>query len=80
MDALTIRLMPNETADGPHHMAADEVLLGQAAQGIASLRFYTWSQATLSLGYFQPAAIRHHHRLYTGCRRKWLCESHRRHY
>jgi lipoate-protein ligase A len=65
VDALTIRLMPNETADGPHHMAADEVLLGQAAQGIASLRFYTWSQATLSLGYFQPAAIRHQDPLLT---------------
>jgi lipoate-protein ligase A len=35
-------------------MAADEVLLESAAAGIASLRFYGWSEATLSLGYFQP--------------------------
>lgn len=39
-------------------MAADEVLLESAVAGSASLRFYTWSEATLSLGYFQPAAAR----------------------
>lgn len=36
-------------------MAADEALLEAAAAGIASLRFYGWSQPTLSLGYFQAA-------------------------
>jgi lipoate-protein ligase A len=50
--------MPDETAGGPHHMAADEVLLQSAADGIASLRFYTWEPPTLSLGYFQKAADR----------------------
>src|SRR5262245_25028554 len=35
-------------------MAADEVLLESAAQGMASLRLYEWSEPTLSLGYFQP--------------------------
>jgi len=35
-------------------MAADEVLLESAAEGLASLRFYGWSEATVSLGYFQP--------------------------
>jgi lipoate-protein ligase A len=40
-------------------MAADEVLVRTAAaHGIASLRFYGWSAATLSLGYFQPAQAR----------------------
>jgi lipoate-protein ligase A len=39
-------------------MAADEVLLEAATAGVASLRFYTWSAATLSLGYFQSAAVR----------------------
>jgi len=40
-------------------MAADEVLVRTAAaHGIASLRFYGWSEATLSLGYFQPASVR----------------------
>src|SRR5436190_22488839 len=53
-----IRLLPFATADGPINMAADEVMLLGAADGIASLRFYGWSPATLSLGYFQPAAVR----------------------
>jgi lipoate-protein ligase A len=48
------RLLPYAVADGPHNMAADEVLLEAAAGGVASLRFYGWSEATLSLGYFQP--------------------------
>jgi lipoate-protein ligase A len=39
-------------------MAADEALLETAARGIASLRFYAWSPATLSLGYFQPHSER----------------------
>jgi lipoate-protein ligase A len=40
-------------------MAADEVLLESAVKGIASLRFYGWSEPTLSLGYFQAEQIRH---------------------
>jgi lipoate-protein ligase A len=53
----TIHLYPLATADGPTNMAADEVLLDVAAdRGVASLRFYTWTEPTLSLGYFQPAA------------------------
>lgn len=39
-------------------MAADEAMLQAAERGAASLRFYTWDQATLSLGYFQQAAPR----------------------
>jgi lipoate-protein ligase A len=35
-------------------MADDEALLASAASGVASLRFYGWPAATLSLGYFQP--------------------------
>jgi lipoyl(octanoyl) transferase len=54
----SIHLLPFEVADGPHNMAADEVMLHRAAAGIASLRFYGWSAPTLSLGYFQPAAAR----------------------
>jgi lipoate-protein ligase A len=46
------------TADGPAQMAADEALLDRAAGGYAGLRFYTWSEPTLSLGYFQRAADR----------------------
>src|SRR4051794_38575411 len=54
------RLLPFESADGAGNMAADEVLLQAAAAGMAGLRFYEWSKATLSLGYFQPAAERLH--------------------
>ena len=45
-------------AEGAHNMAADEVLLESAVKGSASLRFYGWTKATLSLGYFQPAQLR----------------------
>jgi lipoate-protein ligase A len=48
------RLLPYAVADGPHNMAADEALLGAAGAGGASLRFYGWSEPTVSLGYFQP--------------------------
>jgi lipoate-protein ligase A len=49
-----VRLLPFTEADGPHNMAADETLLEAAGAGQASLRFYGWSTAALSLGYFQP--------------------------
>ncbi|HXG08971.1 MAG TPA: biotin/lipoate A/B protein ligase family protein [Gemmataceae bacterium] len=55
----TCRLLSYAVADGPHNMAADEVLLESAAAGTASLRLYGWSEATLSLGYFQPERLRH---------------------
>lgn len=53
-----LRLLPYAVADGPTNMAADEVLLHSAAAGTASLRFYGWRPATLSLGYFQSEALR----------------------
>lgn len=53
------RLLPESTADGPLQMACDEVMLESAVAGIASLRFYRWSEPTLSLGYFQPETARH---------------------
>jgi lipoate-protein ligase A len=57
--AQIIRLLPFARAGGAYNMAADDVLLSLAAErGIASLRFYGWSEATVSLGYFQPAAAR----------------------
>lgn len=54
----TLSLLPFTSADGPSHMAADDVMLDRAAAGRAALRFYTWAGPTLSLGYFQPAAVR----------------------
>lgn len=47
------RLLPYAVNDGPWNMADDETLLLSAAEGTASLRFYGWSEATVSLGYFQ---------------------------
>ena len=43
-------------------MAVDEALLAAAADdGVATLRFYQWSEPTLSLGYFQRYADRERH-------------------
>ncbi len=42
-------------------MAVDEVLLESAAAGRNSLRFYRWSEPTLSLGYFQRYDDRRSH-------------------
>lgn len=55
----TFDLLPVAEHDGPTNMAVDEVMLASAVAGSASLRFYTWSTATLSLGYFQREADRH---------------------
>jgi lipoate-protein ligase A len=55
----SVRLIPFEISDGPANMAADEVMLDRAVAGFASLRFYGWTAPTLSLGYFQPEAVRH---------------------
>lgn len=56
--ASALRLIPFAASDGPANMAADELLLEQAQQGQLALRLYGWTPATLSLGYFQPAAER----------------------
>lgn len=49
----TVRLIIDEPAGGPWNMAVDEALLQSAADGVATLRFYSWDRPTLSLGYFQ---------------------------
>ncbi len=55
----TLRLLPFASFDGPTNMAVDEAMLEAAADhGVASLRFYTWTEPTLSLGYFQPSPSR----------------------
>jgi lipoyl(octanoyl) transferase len=58
VETLSVRLLPFAVAGGPENMAADEALLHAAQRGVASLRFYGWSEPTLSLGYFQPEALR----------------------
>src|SRR5262249_33872999 len=59
VEELKVRLLPDRDDDGSTQMAADDVMLQAARRGIASLRFYTWSHPTLSLGYFQREAHRH---------------------
>jgi lipoyl(octanoyl) transferase len=54
----TVRLLPFAGADGATNMSADEALLESAVRGVAALRFYTWTEPTLSLGYFQHASER----------------------
>jgi lipoyl(octanoyl) transferase len=50
---ITVELLPYQVASGPQNMAADEAMLESATQGRALLRFYEWTTATVSLGYFQ---------------------------
>ena len=54
----TCRWLPFRIASGPANMALDEALLEQVAErgDLAYLRAYGWSEATLSLGYFQHIA------------------------
>jgi lipoate-protein ligase A len=45
-----------EPKSGPWNMAVDEALLTSAVvHGRCTVRIYGWNEATLSLGYFQPA-------------------------
>ena len=53
---------------GPWNMAVDETLLALAAeQRRLTLRFYQWSEPTLSLGYFQRSADRRQHAASRDC-------------
>src|SRR3954466_13766550 len=54
----SVNLYPIKTVSGPEQMALDDVMLEHAVEGVASLRFYLWSEPTLSLGYFQKAEDR----------------------
>jgi lipoate-protein ligase A len=57
-----LRLIVDPPLPGAWNMAVDEVLLEQAAdEGHATLRFYRWSEPTLSLGYFQNFSDRDQH-------------------
>jgi lipoate-protein ligase A len=62
------RLLIDPASGGAWQMAVDEALLETAAAGGgASLRFYEWSEPTLSLGYFQQYADRTTHRATRDC-------------
>lgn len=63
---LACRLILDPPAAGAWNMAVDEALLEAAAIQhdqtlIPTLRFYVWSEPTLSLGYFQRVQDRHQH-------------------
>jgi lipoyl(octanoyl) transferase len=53
----TVRVViESEPQSGVRNMALDEALLEAALErGECTVRWYRWSQATVSLGYFQPA-------------------------
>jgi lipoate-protein ligase A len=54
-----LELIVDPQAAGSWNMGVDDMLMERAAeQGIGTLRFYEWSPATLSLGYFQNAEDR----------------------
>lgn len=56
------RLLIDGPLPGAWNMAVDELLLERsAAEGRAYLRFYQWSEPTVSLGYFQAYAEREGH-------------------
>ncbi len=60
---MKLRLLHETSPEpGAWNMALDEALLNSAdGLGIASLRYYTWAQPTLSLGYFQRVEDRATH-------------------
>lgn len=61
------RLLIDPPSPGPWNMAVDEVLWEAASDGQLSLRFYSWTPATLSLGYFQSWHDRRRHAASAGC-------------
>jgi len=66
--SLPCRLIVDSAAAGSWQMALDEVLLESAAERqAASLRFYGWSEPTLSLGYFQRFRDSRRHPPSRGC-------------
>ena len=69
------RLIRHQPCLGVWNMAVDEALLHSAAmpadanqhQPVPVLRFYRWSEPTLTLGYFQKAADRQQHQSSLKC-------------
>jgi lipoate-protein ligase A len=62
------RLIIDPPSPGPRNMAVDEALLLDAAKnGVGTLRFYQWSEPTLSLGYFQRYEDRNTHAPSSNC-------------
>lgn len=63
------RLLPAAPASGGWNMALDEALLEQATPDAPpTVRFYGWSEPTVSLGYFQEHTARYGHPPSCHCR------------
>jgi lipoate-protein ligase A len=64
----TLRVIRDSPASGDWNMAVDDALAESVGLGTApTLRFYEWSPATLSLGYFQLHAERGEHMASANC-------------
>jgi lipoyl(octanoyl) transferase len=62
------RLIIDSPGEGAWNMALDEALLeGAQRDGVATVRLYSWSEPTLSLGYFQAQGERAQHRASENC-------------
>ena len=61
------RVIVDPPQSGDWNMAVDEALLHSAVSGMTTLRFYQWSEPTLSLGYFQSLSDRHSHAASRDC-------------
>ncbi|PQO28201.1 biotin/lipoate A/B protein ligase family protein [Blastopirellula marina] len=63
-----MRLIVDPPARGSWNMAVDEAILRNAeSTGMPTLRFYQWSEPTLSLGYFQKYEDRWQHEASRDC-------------
>lgn len=63
-----MRLIIDPPARGTWNMAVDEAILrGAVDLGMPTLRFYGWSEPTLSLGYFQKYVDRQQHEASASC-------------
>jgi len=64
----TLRVIYDPPAAGDWNMAVDEALAESVGQGgLATLRFYGWTPATLSIGYFQSVVDRAQHPASASC-------------
>ncbi|WP_437185611.1 lipoate--protein ligase family protein [Planctomicrobium sp. SH668] len=54
-DLPVLRVIVHPPTSGAMNMAIDNTLLNSAIEGSATLRFYQWDSATVSLGHFQTA-------------------------
>lgn len=66
MNTPSLHILPTLSRDGATQMSLDEAMMFSTESGVASFRLYTWSEPTLSLGYFQSASARQSEALLAG--------------